>query len=127
VSIPLQSLVLTYQGQLVKRRLEFQANQVISVGVAASAIPGAEAEAVVGVDIPENLTELASASSIASSSSSAADEAASEGGGGSPPAGDVVTGNNESSSEVEESDSSSYPEFERFRLLIRSIHAEVEW
>lgn len=120
VCIPLQSLVLTYQGQLVKRRLEFQANQVISVGVAASAIPGAEAEAVGGVNIPENLTELASASS----SSSAADEAGSDAVDSSPPAAGDVTGEESS---VEGADSSNYPQFERFKLLIRSIHAEVEW
>lgn len=120
VSIPLRSLVLTYQGQLVRRQLEFPANHVISVGVAASAIPGAEAEAVGGVDIPENVTELASASS----SSSVSDEAATQAAVGSPAAADAT---DTESSSVEGADSSSHPEFERFKLLIRSIQAEVEW
>lgn len=114
--IPLQALVLTYQGQLVKRRLEFQASQVISVGVAASAMPDSEGDALEGVAIPDSLPE---ASSSNSSSTTAAASIPAEG----------VSNNSASSlagAAAQVVDSSSFPEHERFSLLIRSIRAEVE-
>lgn len=43
VVIPISALALTYQGQLVERKLEFQADKVIGVGVSVSAaLPAAD-------------------------------------------------------------------------------------
>jgi hypothetical protein len=131
VSIPLQSLLLTYQGQLVQRQLEFQANQVIAVGVAASAMPTAEAEVTIGsIDLPTDASSSGGGLSSSSSDSSTLDSHSTastqlQGGAGSSHATD-------SSSEAVEGDglqpdSSSWPEHERFRLLVRSIRAEVDW
>lgn len=39
--IPIDSLALTYQGQLVENKLDFQADKVISVGVSVSATSSA--------------------------------------------------------------------------------------
>jgi hypothetical protein len=131
--------VLTYQGQLVQRRLEFQAHQVISVGVAASAMPSAEAEAVGAVDIPEDLTELSSSSSSRTESASetastssafeaqhSAMQSSSSAAGGEDSSVSSDSVASESEGELTD-DSSSWPDYERFKLLIRSIQAEVEF
>ena len=136
VVIPLRSLVLTYQGQLVQRRLEFQANQVISVGVAVSAVPDADAEAQGGITLPDNMPEQQLVSSSSSSSSGDTVESASSTGRQDAADGsDATSGSSSSSSGAvgtgeagvpEPFDWESFPEHERFRLLIRSIHADVE-
>lgn len=130
VHIPLQSLVLTYQGQLVRRQLEFQASQVISVGVAASALPAAEAEAAGAVDLPDDFADLSSSSSEAASTSSAGDVQHSAASSVSTTAGDADSSAESLSAEGEDElqDSESiYPEHERFKLLIRSIQADVQF
>lgn len=144
VSIPLRSLLLTYQGQLVQRQLEFQANQVIAVGVAASAMPTAEAGvATVSIDPPTDASSSGSSSSgwsssssdTSSSSSTQDSESTASGAAGSSHAsnrssGEVSTASSSSEpveADSEQPDSSSWPEHERFRLLVRSIRAEVEW
>jgi hypothetical protein len=105
--------------------LEFQANQVISVGVAASAVPEAGAEALEGVSIPDDIT-TAQASSSSSGAVSGMLNVQQDGVEGS---GDSSI-RNSSSGEGQDApvvmDWESIPEHERFRLLIRSIRADVE-
>lgn len=129
VHIPLQSLVLTYQGQLVRRQLEFQANQVISVGLAASALPAAEAEAAGAVDLPVDFADLSSSSEAASTSSAgnvqhSATSSVSGTANGAHSGADSLSAADED--ELQNSES-SYPEHERFKLLIRSIQADVQF
>jgi hypothetical protein len=130
------SLVLTYQGQLLQHKLEFQANQVISVGVAASAMPSAEAEAVGAVDSAEDPAQLSSSSSkTASASDAASTSSALEAQHGAMQiSSGAARGEDSSVSSVASAsegdltdDSSSWPDYERFKLLIRSINAEVEF
>lgn len=133
VWIPLQSLMLTYQGQLVKRRLEFQANQVISVGVAASAMP--EADAMEGVPDPDSLAELSSTTSTASIPTELLRDPDGSSGASSSISSDLgitdsIQGNASSLEPAWDSEAdsiTSYPEHEQFKLLIRSIQAEVEF
>lgn len=130
VSIPLQSLLMTYQGQLVQRKLEFQANQVISVGVAASAMPAAEADMpAVSMDTPSDASSSSSHSSSSGwseSGTASSSSASSQSADGMQDAGDSSSSNELGDAEVTQLDSSSWPEHERFRLLVRSIRAEVE-
>uniref|UniRef100_A0A383WGC5 NADH:ubiquinone oxidoreductase intermediate-associated protein 30 domain-containing protein n=1 Tax=Tetradesmus obliquus TaxID=3088 RepID=A0A383WGC5_TETOB len=107
VLIPIDSLTLTFQGQLVERKLEFQADKVISLGVSVSAVQ------------PED-------ASGSSSSSLEGDE---------PAAGDISSGSSsssslglgeESSSTVEQAEASEAKPHEMFRLLLRDIRAEGE-
>jgi hypothetical protein len=113
VTIPISSLALTYQGQLVEQRLEFQADKVIGVGVAASALP--DTEAADAVDVSSSSSSLGGASS--SSSGAGSNEALSEG--------SETDGGGTNAPGTDGSCPVNVPEHERFRLLIRSIRAEV--
>lgn len=117
----------------MKRRLEFQANQVISVGVAASAMP--EADALEGVPDPDSLAELSSTSSTASIPTELLQDPDGRSEANSSTSSDVsvadsIQGNASSLEPVRDSEAdsiTSYPEHEQFKLLIRSIQAEVEF
>lgn len=120
IRIPIDSLVLTFQGQLVERRLEFQADKVISVGVAVSAaLADGAAGAVAAAAVGERGGGGASSSSSSgggsaqqgASSSGAAAAAGSNGG-------DASAAAQEGDAEGEDED---VPEHERFRILIREI------
>lgn len=124
VQIPLASLLLTYQGQLVQRRLEFQANQVISVGVAASAVPEAGAEALEGVSIPDDITTAQASSSGSDAVSGSLNVQEGVDGSGDSSISSSSSGEGQDAPVV--LDWESIPEHERFRLLIRSIRADVE-
>lgn len=123
VQIPLASLLLTYQGQLVQRRLEFQANQVISVGVAASAVQ-AGAEALEGVSIPDDITTAQASSSGSDAVSGSLNVQEGVDGSGDSSISSSSSGEGQAAPVV--LDWESIPEHERFRLLIRSIRADVE-
>eukprot|EP00882_Tetradesmus_deserticola_P023236 GHRQ01025283.1.p1 GENE.GHRQ01025283.1~~GHRQ01025283.1.p1 ORF type:complete len:260 (+),score=86.04 GHRQ01025283.1:678-1457(+) len=109
VSIPIDSLALTYQGQLVERKLDFQAGKVISVGVSVSAAaatpePASSSSSSSG----PHTTAAGDDSSITSSSGSSA-------------------GLGEDTSTKPQSQTSEAQVHELFRLLIHDIRAEGEW
>ncbi|KAF6262544.1 complex I intermediate-associated protein 30-domain-containing protein [Scenedesmus sp. NREL 46B-D3] len=116
VSIPIDSLALTYQGQLVERKLDFQADKVISVGVSVSAAT----------------PEVASSSSSSSSSSVRWKADGQAAGADSSSGGDSSSTNSSSgldedaNSTANQVDASEAQPHELFRLLIHDIRAEGE-
>lgn len=113
VAIPISSLALTYQGQLVERRLEFQADKVISVGVAVSAA------------MSEASSSSSSNSGLAEGDEAAAGGDADSSSGGSSSSGSIGLSEESSSTVGQEVTSAAQPH-ELFRLLLRDIRVEGE-
>jgi hypothetical protein len=105
VLIPIDSLALTYQGQLVERKLDFQADKVISVGVSVSAAA------------PEDAIDGSSSSSTGKIQGDAS-------------AGDISSESlgvsEDGSSTAAQVEMSPQKPHELFRLLLRDIRAEGE-
>eukprot|EP00878_Enallax_costatus_P028808 GHUV01031153.1.p1 GENE.GHUV01031153.1~~GHUV01031153.1.p1 ORF type:complete len:239 (+),score=71.22 GHUV01031153.1:123-839(+) len=103
VVIPVSALALTYQGQLVERKLEFQADKVIGVGVSVSAaLPVADSSTTGPTD---RTSSDGSTGETTSNSTSAADAA-------------VQSHQHQQQQQV--------PDAELFRLFVREIRAEGE-
>eukprot|EP00775_Hariotina_reticulata_P010347 gene10347-10504_t len=111
VSIPIDSLALTYQGQLVQQKLEFQADKVISVGVAVSAAMPTSDRSTSSHSASDTSLEECAARSLES------------------PAGeqDCTSGSSDASSSTAVIDGQAQvPSQEHFRLFIRHIQAHGE-
>jgi hypothetical protein len=118
VIIPIDSLALTYQGQLVERKLDFQADKVIAVGVSVSATTPEAAPS-------SSSSSVSNSSSAQGGGAPAAADDASSSGSGSGSGGSVGLADGSSSTADELGTSEAQPH-ELFRLLIRDIRAEGE-
>jgi hypothetical protein len=111
--------VLTYRGQLVERRLDFQADKVIALGISTAIADGMSLQQAPVLDAP--LTQVDADTDAAAAVRQEEDARVREGDLDSSGGSSGVVGGDEG-----ESEGASAGHVEDFRLLLRSVRAEVD-